>query len=211
MAKAEELVVITKAYDLILWSCQHTSRFPRQHRFVLGERIDGSERCSTGKRCCGAQFDPANRKSFRFDWRRQKVAPPRPASRGAAVRRNANCSGFDPLLSKPRSAGQSRVVEAAGFCIDVRIVGRDVRRRRVAITAGVSVARVLDAAVRKNRTISSWVTGETPISQRTRGAVPRIEPTKWPSGLADALQLHKATQRPSVARLHLRRLPGPFE
>ena len=40
MAKADELVVITKTYDLILWSCQHTSRFPRQHRFVLGERLE---------------------------------------------------------------------------------------------------------------------------------------------------------------------------
>ncbi len=36
---AAELVVITKTYDLILWSCQHTSRFPHQHRFVLGERM----------------------------------------------------------------------------------------------------------------------------------------------------------------------------
>jgi hypothetical protein len=36
----EELTVITKTYDLILWSCNHTSRFPRNHRFVLGERID---------------------------------------------------------------------------------------------------------------------------------------------------------------------------
>ena len=35
MKKAEELVVITKTYDLILWSCNHTRRFPRQHRFVL--------------------------------------------------------------------------------------------------------------------------------------------------------------------------------
>ncbi len=35
----EELVVITKAYDLILWSCHHTGKFPRNHRFVLGERI----------------------------------------------------------------------------------------------------------------------------------------------------------------------------
>ena len=35
-----ELVVITKTYDLILWSCHHTSRFPRSHRFVLGERIE---------------------------------------------------------------------------------------------------------------------------------------------------------------------------
>ena len=40
MKKAEELVVITKTYDLILWSCNHTSRFPRNHRFVLGERIE---------------------------------------------------------------------------------------------------------------------------------------------------------------------------
>ena len=40
MAKGDELVVITKTYDLILWSCQHTSRFPRNHRFVLGERIE---------------------------------------------------------------------------------------------------------------------------------------------------------------------------
>jgi hypothetical protein len=36
----EELVVITKAYDLILWSCNHTGKFPRNHRFVLGERIE---------------------------------------------------------------------------------------------------------------------------------------------------------------------------
>ena len=40
MKKTEELVIITKTYDLILWSCNHTSRFPRQHRFVLGERLE---------------------------------------------------------------------------------------------------------------------------------------------------------------------------
>ena len=34
MKKAMELTVITKMYDLILWSCNHTSRFPRNHRFV---------------------------------------------------------------------------------------------------------------------------------------------------------------------------------
>ncbi|MFL5340507.1 MAG: diversity-generating retroelement protein Avd [Gemmataceae bacterium] len=38
--RADELTVITKAYDLILWSCNHTGRFPRNHRFVLGERIE---------------------------------------------------------------------------------------------------------------------------------------------------------------------------
>jgi hypothetical protein len=40
MAEGQELIVITKTYDLILWSGNHTSRFPRSHRFVLGERIE---------------------------------------------------------------------------------------------------------------------------------------------------------------------------
>jgi hypothetical protein len=40
MKKDQELIVITKACDLILWSCNHTSKFPRNHRFVLGERIE---------------------------------------------------------------------------------------------------------------------------------------------------------------------------
>jgi 23S rRNA-intervening sequence protein len=40
MRKEQELTIITKTYDLILWSCNHTSRFPRNHRFVLGERIE---------------------------------------------------------------------------------------------------------------------------------------------------------------------------
>src|SRR5438105_11930908 len=40
MAKQQELVVLTKTYDFILWSCHHTSKFPRNHRFVLGERIE---------------------------------------------------------------------------------------------------------------------------------------------------------------------------
>jgi hypothetical protein len=36
----EELIVITKTYDLTLWSHHHTGKFPRNHRFVLGERIE---------------------------------------------------------------------------------------------------------------------------------------------------------------------------
>ena len=40
LKRHEELVVITKTYDLILWSCNHTGKFPRNHRFVLGERIE---------------------------------------------------------------------------------------------------------------------------------------------------------------------------
>jgi hypothetical protein len=40
MSEKHELLVITKTYDLIAWACQHTSRFPRNHRFVLGERLE---------------------------------------------------------------------------------------------------------------------------------------------------------------------------
>jgi 23S rRNA-intervening sequence protein len=40
MKRDQELIVITKTHDLILWSCNHTSKFPRNHRFVLGERIE---------------------------------------------------------------------------------------------------------------------------------------------------------------------------
>lgn len=38
--RTDELTVITKTYDLILWACNHTGIFPRNHRFVLGERIE---------------------------------------------------------------------------------------------------------------------------------------------------------------------------
>ena len=31
---------MVKTYDLILWSSNHISRIPRNHRFVLGERIE---------------------------------------------------------------------------------------------------------------------------------------------------------------------------
>ena len=48
MKKHEELVVITKTYDLILWSCNHTGRFPRQHRFVLGDHRCGCRRTAAG-------------------------------------------------------------------------------------------------------------------------------------------------------------------
>jgi hypothetical protein len=37
---ALELVVITKTYDLILCSCNHTGKFPRNHHFVPGERVE---------------------------------------------------------------------------------------------------------------------------------------------------------------------------
>jgi hypothetical protein len=40
MDRTRQLTVITKTYDLVLWSCHHTAKFPRSHRFVLGERIE---------------------------------------------------------------------------------------------------------------------------------------------------------------------------
>ena len=36
----QELPVIRKTYDLALWACRHVGRFPRQHRFVLGKRLE---------------------------------------------------------------------------------------------------------------------------------------------------------------------------
>ena len=36
---AEELKVVTKAYDLVMWLLPQVSKFPRDYRFVLGDRI----------------------------------------------------------------------------------------------------------------------------------------------------------------------------
>ena len=30
---------VTKAYDVLLWLINHVGKFPRSHRFVLGDRI----------------------------------------------------------------------------------------------------------------------------------------------------------------------------
>ena len=35
-----ELDIITRTYDLILWSLNHTCKFPRDHRFSLGARLE---------------------------------------------------------------------------------------------------------------------------------------------------------------------------
>src|SRR5215475_10574978 len=40
MKAGEELTVITKTYDLLHWACPLISRFPRPHRYGLGERIE---------------------------------------------------------------------------------------------------------------------------------------------------------------------------
>ena len=32
--------MVTKAYDFLLWLVQHVGKFPRSHRFVLGERVE---------------------------------------------------------------------------------------------------------------------------------------------------------------------------
>ena len=41
MAKAgPEMLLITKVYDLVVWSCRHVAKFPRGHRFTLGDRLE---------------------------------------------------------------------------------------------------------------------------------------------------------------------------
>jgi hypothetical protein len=37
-----ELDIITKTYDLILWSANHIVKFPRADRFSLGQRMEDS-------------------------------------------------------------------------------------------------------------------------------------------------------------------------
>ena len=80
-SRDEELVVITKTYDLILWSCRHTGRFPRNHRFVHGERIERtlygllnrSSALATTRRGspCSKRPTPRSRSSAsRCGWRR---------------------------------------------------------------------------------------------------------------------------------------------
>jgi len=36
----EEMLVIARTYDLILWSLPQIAKMPRLHRFTLGERIE---------------------------------------------------------------------------------------------------------------------------------------------------------------------------
>ena len=37
---AEDLIVVQKAYDLIAWAVPAIGKFPRDYRFVLGERME---------------------------------------------------------------------------------------------------------------------------------------------------------------------------
>jgi len=37
---AKEPVVIAKLYDLILWTIPHLEKFPRNHKFTIGDRIE---------------------------------------------------------------------------------------------------------------------------------------------------------------------------
>ena len=37
---SRELNVISQTHDLLVWTLRHTARFPRSHRFGLGERIE---------------------------------------------------------------------------------------------------------------------------------------------------------------------------
>lgn len=37
---SSEMLLITKMYDFVLWSCRHIAKFPRSHRFTLGDRME---------------------------------------------------------------------------------------------------------------------------------------------------------------------------
>ena len=37
MSAQAEIPAIMKSYDLILWTLNHTARFPRHHRYSLGQ------------------------------------------------------------------------------------------------------------------------------------------------------------------------------
>jgi hypothetical protein len=42
MPDAKDVPVILKLYDLMVWTLNHTARFPRHHRYSLGMRIEGT-------------------------------------------------------------------------------------------------------------------------------------------------------------------------
>lgn len=39
MARSSELVVIERAYELVVWLSQHLEKFPKSYKFTLGERM----------------------------------------------------------------------------------------------------------------------------------------------------------------------------
>ena len=86
MKKDQELTVITKTYDLILWSCNHTSKFPRNHRFVLGERIERN----LGKRATIPSQDALDAAGVRRwpAWVRRRSPPHHELDRSCPARRH---------------------------------------------------------------------------------------------------------------------------
>lgn len=40
--KDQTPLVISKTYDLMVWTVNHTSRFPRSHRYALGLRLENT-------------------------------------------------------------------------------------------------------------------------------------------------------------------------
>jgi len=37
---AADLEILTRTYDLIMWTLNHTAKFPRSHRYSLGTRME---------------------------------------------------------------------------------------------------------------------------------------------------------------------------
>ena len=60
-AATDDLQVVARAYDMILWTCSHVARFPRLHRFALGKRLDDLL-AAVLEGLVRARYDPAERR-----------------------------------------------------------------------------------------------------------------------------------------------------
>ena len=80
MAEAPaELLVIDKTYVLVLWTANHVAKFPRTHKFTLGERLikqvytilEGLLRAKYTRdraSCCGGSIWSWKSCGFSFGW-----------------------------------------------------------------------------------------------------------------------------------------------
>ena len=46
-----DMLVITKFYDLVIWSCNHVAKFPRSHRFRRKYQMTRCQMRTTEYRC----------------------------------------------------------------------------------------------------------------------------------------------------------------
>jgi len=54
MATQREIPAILKLYDLLVWTMNHTARFPRHHRYSLGIAMENRLQTILTLLCCDA-------------------------------------------------------------------------------------------------------------------------------------------------------------